>query len=93
MLNHPLVFSMFHTDQMNAWANEQYRRKLDAVAQADAACDYHSDIGCMSHRTASKLSNGSRPACAVLISGTWCQQSGRTATTSGSTARHGGICG
>lgn len=44
MLNHPLVFSMFHTDQMNAWANEQYRRKLDAVAKADAACDYHSYI-------------------------------------------------
>ena len=43
-LNHPLVFSMFHTDQMNAWANEQYRRKLDAMAQADAACHYHSYI-------------------------------------------------
>jgi hypothetical protein len=40
MLKHPLVFSVMHTNQMNAWANEHYRCKLNAVAKARDAGDY-----------------------------------------------------
>ena len=31
MLKHPLVFSAIHTDQMNAWANNAYHAKSEAV--------------------------------------------------------------
>ena len=40
MLKHPLVFSPFHGDWMNAWANRRYRLKLAALDQVRASGDW-----------------------------------------------------
>lgn len=43
-IRHPLVYSMVHFPQQNAWVNNQLRGKKRLVAQAEAEGEWHSYI-------------------------------------------------
>lgn len=43
-IRHPLVYSMVHFPQQNAWVNNQLRGKKEAVARAEAEGEWHSYI-------------------------------------------------
>lgn len=41
-IRHPLVYSIFHHDQLNAHVNKMLRLKKEALAKAEAGKDWHS---------------------------------------------------
>lgn len=43
-IRHPLVYSIMHFPQMNAWVNQQLRAKREALQRAERDCDWHSYI-------------------------------------------------
>ena len=90
MLKHPLVFSPFHGDGMNAQANASFRYKLAALEGQSRLAIGRPTSGCTNVRTALRRCRLSPPICTGASIGRWCRMFGRTARTSGNTVAHGG---